>query len=286
MAQQDHTGDFLQSILAQSWMVWADSARLRYGSVEMNRALDQLRPISITRHFTSTAAGSVLWKQGNTVLLCTASVVAGVPPWFGSRNVGGWMTAEYTMLPGSTPTRKAWPRTGHTDSRGTEIQRLIGRALRATIDPRKIGSNTIHIDCHVLQADGGTRTAAICGGFLALRDAVRAMPTQLPPRPAPTDATTTPSETERNYDPHQAIVDPVAAVSVGIIDNQAVLDLDYELDVKANVDLNVACTMAGKYVEIQAAAENGIGYTHDQLLAMLALGRKGCAELLKIMSDA
>lgn len=248
----------------------------------MSRATNQLRPINVTRQFTKTAAGSVLWKQGNTVLLCTASIVAGVPPWFGSRSVGGWMTAEYTMLPGSTPTRKAWPRTGHTDSRGTEIQRLIGRALRASVDPRKIGANTVHVDCHVLQADGGTRTAAICGGFLALRDALLSMPATLPPR---NDESISPTESERNYDPHHAIVDPIAAVSVGIIDNQAVLDLDYELDVRANVDLNVACTKAGKYVEIQAAAENGTGYTHDQLLGMLELGRKGCNELLRMMSD-
>src|SRR5688572_9989573 len=127
------------------------------------RTADQLRPIKITRNFTATPAGSVLWQQGGTIVLCTASIANEVPPWFPNDRPGGWTTAEYVMLPASTPQRKPWPKTGHTDSRGTEIQRLIGRALRAIIDLSKIGPHTIALDCQVLQADGGTRTAAISG---------------------------------------------------------------------------------------------------------------------------
>src|ERR671913_2061046 len=144
------------------------------------RAPDQLRTVKITRGFTQAPAGSVLWQQGNTVLLCTASVVREVPPWFKETRPGGWITAEYVMLPASTPQRKAWPKVGHTDSRGTEIQRLIGRALRAVIDLTKIGPHTIAIDCQVMQADGGTRTAAISGAYVALVDALRKLPAEMP----------------------------------------------------------------------------------------------------------
>src|ERR1043165_5284813 len=137
---------------------------------DTQRAPAELRPITITRSFTKTPAGSVLWQQGNTILLCTASITAEVPPWFAPDRPGGWITAEYVMLPAATPQRKPWPKIGHTDSRGTEIQRLIGRVLRAAIDLDKIGPHTIAIDCQVLQADGGTRTAAICGGYVAMVD--------------------------------------------------------------------------------------------------------------------
>src|SRR2546421_6090992 len=142
------------------------------------RAADALRPIRITRNFTQTPAGSVLWEQGKTVVLCTASISREVPPWFRDDRAGGWITAEYVMLPASTPQRKAWPKIGHTDSRGTEIQRLIGRSLRAVIDLSKIGPHTIAVDCQVLQADGGTRTAAICGAYVALADALKRLPSQ------------------------------------------------------------------------------------------------------------
>jgi len=144
------------------------------------RPADQLRPIKITRRFTETPAGSVLWEQGKTVLLCTASVSPELPPWFSEKRPGGWITAEYVMLPASTPQRKAWPKTGHTDSRGTEIQRLIGRCLRGVIDLSKIGPHTIALDCQVLQADGGTRTAAVCGAYVALADALAKLPPQMP----------------------------------------------------------------------------------------------------------
>src|SRR3954471_3423619 len=144
------------------------------------RADDQRRAVKITRNFTSTPAGSVLWEQGKTIVLVTASVTQELPPFFKEDRPGGWVTAEYVMLPGSTPQRKAWPKTGHTDSRGTEIQRLIGRALRAVIDLSKIGPHTIAIDCQVLQADGGTRTAAISAAYVALADALKKLPAQVP----------------------------------------------------------------------------------------------------------
>src|SRR5438067_368911 len=144
------------------------------------RPNDALRPIAITRQFTSAPAGSVLWKQGGTMVLVTASVTPDVPPWFREDRPGGWVTADYVMLPGSTPRRKDWPKIGHTDSRGTEIQRIIGRTLRAAIDLNKIGPHTIHLDCQVMQADGGTRTASICGAFVAMVDALSKLPREVP----------------------------------------------------------------------------------------------------------
>src|SRR5262249_16899882 len=159
---------------ARAGSPWYDQAMRKDG-----RSNDQLRPITITRGFTQTPAGSVLWKQGGTVVLCTASITPDVPPWFKEDRAGGWLTADYVMLPGSTPQRKDWPRIGHTDSRGTEIQRIIGRSIRAVVDLSKIGPHTIHVDCQVLQADGGTRTASICGAYVALVDAVRKLPAQL-----------------------------------------------------------------------------------------------------------
>src|SRR3984957_6721551 len=150
------------------------------------RTFDQLRPIQIKRQFLETPAGSVLWQQGKTIVLCTASIAQELPPWLKGDRAGGWMTAEYVMLPASTPQRKPWPKMGHTDSRGTEIQRLIGRSVRAVIDLSKIGPNAIAIDCQVLQADGGTRTAAICGAYVALVDAIAKLPAELPaPRSGP-----------------------------------------------------------------------------------------------------
>src|SRR5688500_100409 len=213
------------------------------------RAPGQLRPITITRNFTAMPGGSVLWQQGGTIVWCTASVTREVPPWFRDDRPGGWITAEYVMLPASTPQRKAWPKIGHTDSRGTEIQRLIGRSVRAAIDLSRIGPHTISIDCQVLQADGGTRTAANCGAWVALADALRTLPSQLPlPRnftapPGPLPARYDPA----HYDPSKALVDQLAAVSVGIVDGKPYLDLDYALDSKAHVDLNVAYTAAGRF---------------------------------------
>jgi ribonuclease PH len=251
-----------------------------------NRANDQLREIKVTRGFTKTPAGSVLWQQGGTVVLCTAAVSLEVPPWFRDDRAGGWITAEYVMLPASTPQRKPWPKIGHTDSRGTEIQRLIGRALRAAIDLSKIGPHTIAIDCQVLQADGGTRTASICGGYVALMDAIRNLPATVPPPPF-TPRGALPARFEaKNYDPAHAIVDQLAAVSVGIVDGEVRLDLDYADDSRASVDMNVAYTGRGKFVEVQGGAENGEGFAHEQLLELISLATRGCGELMKIQNQA
>ncbi len=229
----------------------------------------------------------MLWQQGETVVLCTASITRDVPPWFGSKNVGGWLTAEYVMLPGSTPQRKPWPKSGHTDSRGTEIQRLIGRCLRAVVDLSRLGPYTLHVDCNVLQADGGTRTASICGGVVAIRDALASLPKTLTPKFD--DPERTLSETEVRYAPDKVLVEDLAAVSVGVIDGQVYLDLDYALDSRAEVDLNVGVTGSGKFVEVQGSAEGkpaeGTAASFDagQLTRMLELGRKGCVELIAAM---
>src|SRR5688500_15638246 len=197
------------------------------------RAPGQLRPITITRNFTAMPGGSVLWQQGGTIVWCTASVTREVPPWFRDDRPGGWITAEYVMLPASTPRRKQWPAIGHTDSRGTEIQRFIGRSLRAVADLSKIGPHTIAIDCQVMQSDGGTRTAAICGAYIALVDAIAKLPKELPsPRSLTTSMTLSPRHDPKFYRPAEALVDQLAAVSVGIIDGEARLDLDYLDDVR------------------------------------------------------
>ena len=251
------------------------------------RRNDELRPIKITRQFTRTPAGSVLWEQGQTILLCTASVTQEVPPWMRDDRPGGWITAEYVMLPASTPTRKPWPKVGHTDSRGTEIKRLIGRSLRAVIDLSKIGPHTIAVDCQVLQADGGTRTAAICAAYVALRDALAKLPAQVP---VPRVIVGTPAARAARYDqdcyqPAGALLDQLAAVSVGIVDGEARLDLDYLDDSRANVDMNVAYTAGGKFVEIQGSAENGQGFSRDRMNELLDLAVAGCMQLMQIQQS-
>ena len=256
------------------------------------RADDQLRPIQITRQFTKTPAGSVLWQQGSTIVLCTASITQDVPPWFKEDRPGGWITAEYVMLPASTPQRKAWPKIGHTDSRGTEIQRLIGRSLRAIIDLSKIGPHTIAIDCQVLQADGGTRTAAICGAYVALVDAIAKLPPEMPaPRggraSVADSASPVPARFDPTYyDPRGAIIDQLAAVSVGVVDGQVRLDLDYVDDSRAAVDMNVAFTAGGKFVEVQASAENGEGFDQVQMLRMIELATAGCRQIMERQNQA
>lgn len=247
------------------------------------RANDQLRPIKVTRGFTQTPAGSVLWEQGNTVLLCTASVTQDLPPWMKDDRPGGWLTAEYVMLPASTPQRKPWPKTGHTDSRGTEIQRLIGRSLRAIVDLSKIGPHTIAIDCQVLQADGGTRTAAICGAYVSLADAMGKLPSRIPEPRTPLKGGALPARFDPAfYQPRSAIVDQLAAVSAGIVDGEVRLDLDYFDDSRANVDMNVAYTAAGNFVEIQGSAENGQGFARAQMNALLDMAVRGCEQLMEI----
>ena len=243
---------------------------------------DVLRPTKITRGFTQTPAGSVLWEQGRTIVLCTVSIVQEVPPWFDDDRPGGWITAQYVMLPASTPQHKSWPKIGHTDSRGTEIQRIIGRALRAIVDLSKIGPHTLAIDCQVLQADGGTRAAAICGAYVALADAVRKLPPELAPPPGAAQARFDPSL----YKPREALMDQLAAVSVGLVDGQARLDLDYADDRRAAVDMNVAMTRAGNLVEVQGSAENGQGFSRAQLDQLLDLAAGGCRELMRRQDEA
>ena len=225
------------------------------------RPPNQLRPTRIER-YTTAAAGGVRITQGNTQVLCTASIAKDVPPWLTDRHTGeatcGWITAEYAMLPGSTPDRK---RRG-TDSRSTEIQRLIGRTLRAGVDLEKMPGLMITCDCDVLIADGGTRTAAITGAYVALAQAIAHARNQKLIKKNP-------------------IKGPIAAISVGIIDGQPQLDLDYALDVRAEVDMNIAMNHKGDYVEIQGTAEAAT-FTHKQLDQMLTLATRGIRKLMPL----
>jgi len=209
------------------------------------------------------------------MILSTASIVAEVPPWFGATKQGGWTTCDYVMLPASTPRRKDWPKLGHTDSRGTEIQRIIGRSLRAVIDLTKIGPHTIHVDCQVLQADGGTRTASICAAWLALNDALSKLPRELPPEQ---------KQNNPNYDPKRGLVDQLAAVSVGIVEGEVRVDLDYHDDSRADVDLNVAYTASGKFVEVQGSAEKCAGFDRKRLDEMLDAAEEACKKILEIQT--
>jgi ribonuclease PH len=252
------------------------------------RRADELRPISVQRGFTETPPGSVLWSQGKTVVLCTVSVAAELPPWFDEKRAGGWVTAEYVMLPGSTPQRKPWPKIGHTDSRGTEIQRLIGRSLRAAIDLSRIGPHTLAVDCQVLQADGGTRTACISAAYVAMRDAVGKLPKAMPSPKVISKSTTDsasgavlPRYDSSLYKPGTAMENQLAAISVGIVDGEVLLDLDYGDDSRAEVDMNIAYTAAGKFVEIQASAENGIGFDRARMDEMLDMATKGCRAIME-----
>lgn len=229
-----------------------------------NRAVDQLRPIEITRGFTGSAPGSVYIKAGRTTILCTASVDDDVPPW--KRNVEnptGWVTAEYNMLPGSTSPRKRRER-NRVDGRSTEIQRLIGRSLRSVVDFAALGARTITVDCDVLEADGGTRTLSITGGFIALADAIRSLGDDVPAdRPI--------------------LKSNVAAISVGVCDGEALLDLCYEEDVRAEVDMNVVMTGEGEYVEVQGTAE-GQTFGREMLNRQLDLAEKGIRELVELQN--
>ena len=229
------------------------------------RVVDQLRPITVKRGFTNTSAGSVLISAGNTMILCTASLENKVPPWRMPRNedesAQGWVTAEYNMLPGSTTPRKQRDRK-KVDGRTTEIQRLVGRSLRAAVDFEALGEHTIMIDCDVLQADGGTRTLSITGGFIALCDAVNAIGSD-----------------------RKIITDNVAAISVGVVDGTPVLDLDYPEDSTAEVDMNVVMTGSGKFIEVQGTAE-GEPFDFDTLQAQLSLAQNGIAQLTEIQKES
>jgi ribonuclease PH len=225
------------------------------------RTRDELRPISIEREFTRPAAGSVLIRSGRTRVLCTASLELSVPPWMAGKG-RGWVTAEYGMLPGSTSPRKRRD-VGKVDGRTTEIQRLIGRSLRAVVDLDALGERSIYLDCDVLEADGGTRTASITGALIALVDAIRSIG-DLPANP---------------------LVDSVAAISVGIVKGKPVLDLDYVEDVDAEVDMNVVMTGAGRFVEVQGTGEEAT-FSEDDLSSMLALARNGLARIREIQKHA
>jgi ribonuclease PH len=191
------------------------------------------------------------------------------------------------MLPASTPQRKAWPKIGHTDSRGTEIQRIIGRSLRGAINLSKIGPHTIALDCQVLQADGGTRTAAICAAYIALADAVAKLPAVVPQPPVLPAGAALPARFDpKFYDPAHALVAQVAAVSVGVVDGEIRLDLDYFDDSRAAVDLNVAYTSAGQFVEVQGSAENGGGFDRGTMERMLDLAVTGCQRLMNLQRES
>ncbi len=225
-----------------------------------------LRPVKIRRRFTRAAPGSVLYQAGGTTVLCTASVSTQVPPWMAGSG-RGWLTAEYNMLPGSTAPRKNRERDGRMDGRTTEIQRLIGRSLRAVADLDRLGEMTITVDCDVLEADGGTRTASITGGFLALVDALHAVRKKLP-------------------DPNcLPLRDSVAAISVGIVDGATVLDLDYQQDVAASVDMNVVMTGSGQFVEIQGTGEEAT-FSDEELASLLAAARQGIKQLTELQRQA
>ncbi len=225
------------------------------------REPDELRPITFTRDYTETAEGSVLIRAGRTVVLCTASVDEDVPRWM--RGSGkGWVTAEYSMLPGSSPERVGREAAkGKQSGRTQEIQRLIGRSLRAVTDLVAVGENQIVVDCDVLQADGGTRTASICGGWIALHDACSRL-------------------LQRELIKRHPIREACAAISVGVIGAIPMLDLEYTEDVRAEVDMNVVMTASGRFVEVQGTAE-GLAFTRDELSALLTLAESGIAEIIE-----
>jgi ribonuclease PH len=209
--------------------------------------------------------GRVVVRAGKTTVLCTASVELSVPPWLVGRGKG-WVTAEYNMLPGSTSPRKARERGGKVDGRTTEIQRLIGRSLRSIINLAALGERSVTVDCDVLEADGGTRTASITGGYVALVQALRATPPFDQGEPLP-------------------LYDSVAAVSVGMVDGRPTLDLDYAQDVQAAVDMNVVMTGGGRYVELQGTGEEAT-FDAEELAAMLALAGQGISQLAALQSAA
>lgn len=229
------------------------------------RAIDELRPINLTRSYTKYAEGSVLVVYGNTKVLCTASVLSGVPKFLQGSNQA-WITAEYGMLPRATHTRSDREASrGKQTGRSLEIQRLIGRVLRASVDLKNLGENTIFLDCDVIQADGGTRTAAITGASVALRDALTVMQ----------------KRDELQHDPWRFLV---AAVSVGIYQGQAILDLDYTEDSQAETDMNVVMTDQGNLLEVQATAEKN-SFSKQQLDQLLNLAEKGIQQLFKLQRE-
>src|SRR5579885_1183212 len=232
------------------------------------RAADQLRTLRFHNHIAPHATGSTLIEWGNTRVICGVTVEETVPRWMKEQKVaGGWLTAEYSMLPYSTPERK--PRDsakGKIDGRSQEIQRLIGRALRAAVDLQKLGERTLWIDCDVLQADGGTRTAAITGAFVALSLAVKKLLTE-------------------NKLPENPLRHPVAAVSCGIVNGRPLLDLCYAEDVAAAVDMNLVMNAAGEFIEVQGSGEENT-FSEQQLAELLTFGKAGIREILAVQHKA
>lgn len=229
------------------------------------RAADELRPIGFERDFTEMADGSVLVSFGRTRVLCTASVDPDVPRWMKGRGKG-WVTAEYSMLPGSSPERvNREAARGRQSGRTQEIQRLIGRSLRAVTDAAMLGERQVICDCDVLQADGGTRTAAITGAYLALHDAFSRL-------------------AARGQIDEHPMIEACAAVSVGIVDGFPSLDLPYEEDVAAEVDMNVVMTESGRFIEVQGTAE-GQPFRRDELDALLDLASSGIEQIIKLQNQ-
>jgi ribonuclease PH len=224
------------------------------------RKPDDLRPLTFERDYTEFAPGSVLVSMGKTKVLCTASIEERIPPWM--RGSGrGWVTAEYSMLPGSTAERvDREAAKGKQSGRTQEIQRLIGRSLRAVTDLKTTGEIQVVVDCDVLQADGGTRTASICGGYVALHDALT------------------------RVGKGASLTDSCGAVSVGVIDAVPMLDLDYSEDVRAEVDMNIVMTGSGRFIEVQGTAE-GMPFSKDELQELLSLGEHGIAQILDAQAE-
>ena len=234
---------------------------MRYG----NRESDQIRPVTITRNYTKHADGAVLIACGDTRVICTASVNEKVPPFLRDKKQG-WLTAEYGMLPCSTNERmQREAARGKQSGRTMEIQRLIGRALRSVVDLKKLGERTIQIDCDVIQADGGTRTASITGAFVALHDAVQKLLNQQLIKTTP-------------------ILDHIAAISVGVYQGVPILDLDYQEDSSCDTDMNVVMTGDRGLVEVQGTAE-GLTFSRQELDAMLDMAQRGIQELITLQKE-
>jgi ribonuclease PH len=226
------------------------------------RKPDELRPLTFKRRYTRNAPGSVLVRMGRTTVLCTCCVEPSVPPFLVGKGKG-WMSAEYGMLPGSTNTRKARDKAGKVDGRSVEIQRLIGRSLRAILNLNKLGERTLWLDCDVLEADGGTRTASINGAFLALLDALHAL--KLPAA--------------------EIVRDSVAAISVGLLEDVELLDLEYVEDRDAEVDMNLVMTGSGQFIEVQGTGEEAT-FSRGQLDRLLKLGKVGIDKITELQKKA
>jgi len=232
-----------------------------------NRAADELRAVKITPNFLANAQGSALIEMGNTRVICAASVEEKLPPHLRGQRTEGWVTAEYAMLPRSTHTRTNREiGRGGPSGRTHEIQRLIGRSLRSIANRKLLGERTITLDCDVLQADGGTRTAAITGAYVAFAIACRRLMKEKKISKSP-------------------IISEVAAISVGIVDGHALLDLKYDEDSRAEVDMNIVCAGDGRFIEVQGTAE-GQPFTREQMDDLLELGRKGIEQLVRLQRQA